>query len=131
MAHESRLSQLDDKSIVDRGQFFLLTYAIFGTIFWLAFVRWDRPRHNARVLFGLIATIAIIPIVAYLGVDPTFQSVINPDIVRAGYWYYGGFMVIHYLLLFYSDVSPPDIQKMFKDGAQQLTEEARRLESPQ
>ena len=72
---EGDILTLED--IVGRGQIYLLAYGIFGTVFWLAFLKSDRPRHGARALLGAIATIAVLPIIGFIGVDPTFSTVLN------------------------------------------------------
>lgn len=110
--------QLDE--LFSRGQIYLLAYAIFGTIFWLSFVRWDRPRHDARIFLGVIAFFLVVPIIGFIGVDPTFSTVINDNVVRWGYWFYFAFLIIHYLLIFYSDILPPDPQEIFERGTREL-----------
>lgn len=96
------------EELFGRGQIYLIGYGIFGTIFWLAFLKGDRPRHGARALLGAIATLAIIPIVGFLGVDATFSTILNPQIVGLGYWFYAVLLLINYLLLFYMNIAPPE-----------------------
>lgn len=117
--------QLDE--LFSRGQIYLLAYAIFGTIFWLSFVRWDRPRHDARIFLGVIAFFLVVPIIGFIGVDPTFSTVINSKVVELGYWFYFAFLCIYYLLIFYSDISPPDPQDIFKRGTRQLDQKYDRF----
>lgn len=96
------------EDIFGRGQLYLLAYGVFGTVFWLAFLKSDRPRHGARALVGGVATILILPVIGFLGVDPTFSTVLNGSIVKAGYWLYSGLLVFNYLLLFYMHIEPPE-----------------------
>ncbi len=102
---DGSFSSLDD--IVGRGQVYLLGYGIFGTIFWLAFLKGDRPRHGARAFLGAVATLSMIPIVGFLGVDATFSTILNTQIVAFGFWFYSGLLIIYYLLLFYMNITPP------------------------
>jgi hypothetical protein len=95
-------------NLVGRGQLYLLSYGLFGTLFWLAFIKNDYPRHGARVFLGAFATLTIFPAIGYIGVDPTFSTVTNRSIVTAGYWIYAGLLVINYLLLFYMHIEPPE-----------------------
>jgi hypothetical protein len=88
-------------AIVGRGQLYLLSYALYGTVFWLAFMKSDRPRHGARAFLGIVSTLIMIPVIGFLGVDPTFSTVLNENIVYLSYWFYGILLVINYLLLFY------------------------------
>jgi hypothetical protein len=117
--------QLDD--LFSKGQIYLLAYALFGTVFWLAFVRWDRPRHDARILLGVFSFFAVVPIIGFIGVDPTFSSVVNKDVVSWGYGFYGFFLIIQYLLLFYSDISPPDPQEIFDRETRNLDQKYDRF----
>lgn len=97
--------QMDN--LVGRGQLFLLSYGIFGTVFWLAFMKDERPRHGARAFLGAVATLSVVPMIGYLGVDPTFSTVMNRTIIIYSYWIYGMLILINYLLLFYINVTPP------------------------
>jgi hypothetical protein len=104
---ESRtVPTLDD--LLGRGQLYLLSYGIFGAIFWLAFLRPDKPRHGARALLGALATLAIMPVIGFIGVDPTFSTVLNKDVVTFSYWTYGVLLFMNYLLIFYMDIPPPE-----------------------
>lgn len=114
------LSAVGDVSMFEKGQMYLLAYSLFGTIIWLSFVRWDRPRHGARMFFGVIAIIVIIPVITFIGFDPTFSSIVNDRIIEAGYWIFAFFLVINYLLLFYSDISPPDATDTIHKGSEAL-----------
>lgn len=119
------VSALD--SLFGRGQMYLMAYALFGTIFWLAFLRPDRDRHNARVVLGLVATICMFPIVGFIGIDPTFSTVANPEIVTIGYYFYAGFAVIYYLLLFYMEIQPPSPADIFESETADLLNEYGKL----
>lgn len=94
-------------SLFSRGQIFLLAYGVFGAVFWLAFVRSDRPRHGARIFLGFISTILIFPIIGYIGVDPTFSTIVNNTAIKFGFFLYASLLVINYLLLFYMHIEPP------------------------
>ena len=100
--------------IVGRGQAFLLSYALYGVIFWLAFGRNDAERHGARIFLGLLATLLIFPVVGLLGVDPTFSNILNPRIVSVSYWLYGCLLFLNYLLLFYMKIEPPEPKEVYK-----------------
>lgn len=95
------------EEIVGRGQIFLLCYAIYGVIFWLAFGRGDVERHGARIFLGVIATVITLPVVGLLGIDPTFSNILNPTLIIISYWLYGLLLLLNYLLLFYLNVEPP------------------------
>ncbi|MCK0099255.1 hypothetical protein MWU38_07665 [Qipengyuania sp. S6317L1] len=114
-----------------RGQIYLLAYALFGTILWLAILRGDRPRHAARAYLGMAAILLVLPIVGFIGVDPTFSTIVNDDVVSWGYWFYGAFLLIHYLLLFYMEIAPPDLQDTFKQGTKSLDDEYNRFKNGQ
>lgn len=111
-----------------RGQLYLLAYGVFGTVFWLAFVRWDQPRHGVRVFLGSVATILVLPIVGFLGVDPTFSSVANQTTVIWGYYFYASILLINYLLLFYMDKQPPTVRDILKRGSTQLADDYHSME---
>lgn len=114
-------------SLFGRGQMYLLAYALFGTIFWLAFLRPDKTRHDARAILGLIATLCMLPVVGFVGIDPTFSTIANPFIVKAGYFFYFGFAIIYYLLLFYMEIPAPDPDEIFKNETNILIEEYGKL----
>jgi len=115
----------DPSQLVGRGQIYLLSYGIFGTIFWLAFVKGDRPRHGARVFFGTIGTFAVFPIVGFLGVDPTFSTILNSRIVGWSYVFYALFLWINYLLLFYMNITPPNPAEVFSREADKMQSDWR------
>lgn len=102
------------------GQAYLLGYALFGTVFWLAFVKGDRPRHNARIFLGVIATFMMFPIFGFSAVDPTFSTIINPESVRYSFYFYFTLLVINYLLIFYLHVDPPEPAGIFKREADDM-----------
>jgi hypothetical protein len=112
-----------------RGQLYLLAYGIFGTVFWLAFIRWDQPRHGVRAFLGCVATLMMLPIVGFIGVDPTFSTVANRQTVMWGYYFYAGMLLINYLLLFYMDKQPPAVRDILRRGSDQLSDEYRSLEA--
>lgn len=105
---------------VDRGQLYLLSYGIFGPIVWLAFIRPDVARHNARAILGLIAIVVVFPVVGFLGVDPSFSTIQNKDFVKASYWFYGGFLVLNYLLIFYCTIEPPTAEDTLTRGSKDM-----------
>lgn len=111
--------------VVGRGQVFLLSYGLYGTIFWLAFANGDYPRHTARIVLGTLATIAIIPVISVSGVDPTFSTVLNPSVIRASYWLYGSFIVLNYLLLVYMRIEPPEPREVYKREARTMQDQYR------
>ena len=111
-----------------RGQLYLLAYSIFGVIFWLAFVRWDQPRHGVRIFLGSVATLMVLPIVGFIGVDPTFSTIANHDTIAWGYYFYFGMLLLNYLLLFYMDKAPPTVKEIFQRGSNQLAREYHNLE---
>ncbi len=61
------------------------------------------------------------------GFDPTFKSIVNDDINMLGYYTYGLFLTSYYALLFYQELSPPDPEKVFEDGARNMADQAREL----
>ncbi|WP_147158411.1 hypothetical protein [Novosphingobium sediminis] len=99
--------------LVSKGQMYLLAASLFGTVVWLAFARDDRPRHNARIVIGVIALICMFPIAGFIGVDPTFSTVFNPFWVKLSFGFYFLFIAFHYLLLFYCEISPPEPGEIF------------------
>lgn len=108
--------------VVGRGQIFLLCYALYGIIFWLAFGRGDVPRHGARVFLGVIATLLTLPVVGLFGVDPTFSNILNPSLVVASYWLYILLLTLNYLLLFYLNVEPPNPEDVLDREAKRTRE---------
>lgn len=113
-------ADIEFSEVVARGQFFLLAYGIFGSVFWLAFLRNDVPRHDARAFIGLIAVLLVIPVVGFMGVDPTFQKVQNPSVIWWSYLLYAALLVINYLLLFFCRIEPPEPQDTLSKGAQEM-----------
>ena len=111
-----------------RGQLYLLAYGIFGTIFWLAFVRWDQPRHGVRIFLGSVTTLMVLPIIGFIGVDPTFSTVANKATVRWGYYFYVAMLTMNYLLLFFMDKTPPTVKEIFERESSDLADEYHSLE---
>lgn len=115
--------------MLGKGQLFVLTYGVFGTVFWLAFVRSFRTIHGARVALGLISLFLIAPIFLLLSEDPSLTSVVNPIYLKASYWLFILMNVIYYLLIFYTNISPPETQDIFDREASEMRtryEELRR-----
>lgn len=112
-------------SVAGRGQIFLLVYGLYGTIFWLGFANWEYPRHNARFFLGFVGTLVIWPIVAFSGIDPTFSTILNPNLITISYWTYGIFLGLNYLLLFYMKIDPPEPQKVFERGTIAMRDQYR------
>lgn len=108
------------KQAIGGGQLFLFAYSVFGTIIWLAFIKWDKEMHGPRRLFGFIALALTILIVPLLGLDPTLSKAKNQVIVTASYCFYGAFLCIYYLLLFYLEIDPPPADESLKSGSQKL-----------
>lgn len=90
-----------------KGQLFLLSYGLFGSIFWLCFVQSETARHNARVFVGFIATLMMMVVVGYSGFDPTFTNVINKSVIQFSYFFYPLVVFLYYLSIFYSRIDPP------------------------
>lgn len=113
-------------ALLDRGEIFLLIYALYGTLFYLAFIHVGKPANGPKKIFGLAVSLAIIPIVLMSGFDPTFKSIVNKQINDAGYFAYVGFLLTYYMLLFYQELSPPDPGGVLNAGAQNMAREASR-----
>lgn len=113
--------------IVGRGQLYLLAYGIFGTVFWLAFLKSDRPRHGARAFLGGIATLLIIPVIGFFGVDPTFSTVLNPSVVHMGYYFYFGLLFLNYLIIFYLSIDPPEPGDIFSRETSEMAQKYKEL----
>jgi hypothetical protein len=110
-----------------KGQMYLMGYALFGTIFWLAFWSGNKEPHKARRALGTFALLAIAPVVGGFAVDPTFSSVANARIVTWGYYFYAIFAAIYYLLLFYVEIDPPTPNDVFDRETGNLIDEYGRL----
>jgi hypothetical protein len=106
--------------ITGRGQVYLLAYGVFGTVFWLAFLNSSKPRNGARAFLGFVATFIIIPVVGFIGADPSFSTVLNEKIVTYSYWFYGSLLIIYYLILFYSQIEPPEPDNILDRGAEDM-----------
>lgn len=120
-------TSVDLYDIVGRGQLYLLSYGIFGTVFWLAFPNPDKPMHGARALLGTVATLIALPVIGFIGVDPTFSSVLNSKIINLGYWVYGLFLLIYYLILFYTDIVPPEPNTVLEREANDMRKKYEEL----
>jgi hypothetical protein len=70
----------------------------------------------------------VLPIVGFLGVDPTFSTVANRQTVVWGYYFYASMLLINYLLLFYMDKQPPTVRDILRRGSDQLADDYRTLE---
>lgn len=114
-------------SLFGRGQMYLMAYALFGTVFWLAFLNPQKDRHNARAFLGFCATILMLPVIGFLGVDPTFSTLANPEIVKLGYYLYLAFALIYYLLIFYTEIQPPSPNDVFERETDTLIDDYGRL----
>ncbi len=114
-------------SLFGRGQMYLMAYALFGTVFWLAFLNPQKDRHNARVFLGFFATILMLPVIGFLGVDPTFSTLANPEIVKKGYYFYFAFASIYYLLIFYTEIQPPSPIDVLKRETETLIDDYGKL----
>lgn len=93
--------------LVGRGQLYLLSYGVFASVFWLAFLKDGKHSQGARGFLGAIGMIAMLPVVGSMGVDPTFSKVLNPNLVYLSIAFYFVFLVLNYLLLFYQNIDPP------------------------
>ena len=113
--------------LLARGQVYLLAFSLFGTIVWLAFVRNDQPRHNARIFIGILALFLMLPIFGFIGVDPTFSTIFNPYITKLSFVFYGIFILFHYLLLFYCGIEPPEPRDVFSRDASTMADKYRAL----
>ncbi|WP_421565248.1 hypothetical protein [Ochrobactrum sp. EDr1-4] len=91
-----------------RGQLFLLAYSLFGTVFWLTIVQWDNKRHGPRITIGVIMVIIVWPLVGYMGFDPAFNNLLNPNFITLSYVYYSFVIFIYYLSLFFSKIDAPE-----------------------
>jgi hypothetical protein len=100
-------------SFFERGQLYLLAYALSGSIVWLAFLKPDKPRHGARAFLGLIGLLVLLPVIALIGVDPTFSTILNRDIIWWSYATYITLLIIRYLLTFYMNIEPPAPSEVF------------------
>lgn len=105
---------------LSKGQLYLLAVGVYGTVFWLAFLRNDKPRHDARVLIGALASLATFPLIGFIGVDPSFSTVLSPVVVKASYFLYGALLISHYLLLFFVNIEPPPPKEVFSREADQI-----------
>lgn len=117
------------EELFGRGQMYLMAYGLFGTIFWLAYLNPIKERHNARAFLGFIATLLIMPVVGFLGLDPTFSSVANAEVVWLGYYSYGAFAIIYYLLIFFSEIEPPSPSDVLASETDDLIASYGRLSS--
>ena len=107
-------------TLLNRGQLYLLTYGLFGPILWLAFIKPDVARHNARAILGLIALFAIFPVVGFLGIDPSFSTIQNERIVSYSYLFYAAFLFLNYLLVFYCTIEPPTAEETLNKGSRSM-----------
>lgn len=114
------------KQAIGGGQLYLYAYALFGTVIWLSFMRWDKPMNGPRRFLGFVSVIIALLIVAMLGVDPTISNAKNAVIIMSSYWVYGGFIVIHYLLLFFVNIDPPDAGEAIAAGSATLIKRYKR-----
>lgn len=110
-----------------KGQIYLMAFALYGTIFWLAIVRGDRPRHGFRILIGTLATLMIFPIVGFFGPDPTFSETMNNSAVWRSYYYYAGYAFLYYLAIFYLEIEPPSPEDVLKAEGSQIQQKYRKL----
>lgn len=102
------------------GQLYLYAYGLFGAIFWLAFIKWDKAVHGPRRVLGFVTILVALLIVGMLGLDPTISNAKNELILKGSYWTYLSFLFIYYLLLFYHEIDPPTAENSLKKGAQDL-----------
>ncbi|KQY50500.1 hypothetical protein [Lysobacter sp. Root494] len=119
------------KGAIGNGQLFLYAYGLIGTIFWLAFFKWNSPMHGPRRLLGFVTLLASLVIVGMLGLDPTISNAKNKAIVLSSYWTYGAFLFINYLLLFYLEIEPPPPDESLKSGSRKLKLAYRKMEEGQ
>ena len=115
--------------IVGRGQLYLLSYGLFGTVFWLAFLKDGKHSQGARGFLGLFGTFAMLPIVGFMGVDPTFSHVLNPFLVSLSVTLYAVFIVLNYLLLFYQNISPPTPTETFDREKSEMATQYREFQA--
>lgn len=126
-AQSTNQNDVTISDLVARGQVYLLASSLFGTIVWLAFVRGDRPRHNARIFIGTLALFLMFPIFGFIGVDPTFSTVYNPYITKLSFLFYIVFIVFHYMRLFYCEIDPPEPREVLKRGVNDMADKYRAL----
>lgn len=121
-----KISQTNDTiadSVFKKGQIFLLSYGIFGAVFYLAFIKGDS--HSAKKALGFLSILIVIPIVMFAGFNPSFTTVINAEIIAMGYKMFGAILIIYYLLLLFSDIRPPGPEETLKREGEKMAQDAR------
>lgn len=114
--------------LVGRGQLYLLSYGVFASVVWLAFLKEGKHSQGARGFLGFLALLAMLPVVGFMGVDPTFSKVLNPTLVSFSFGLYGIFLILNYLLLFYQNIEPPTPADVIDREASDMAERYRRME---
>lgn len=120
MSHAAEGSVVGINDLISKGQLYLLAYSVFGTILWLAFAKSDKPRHGARIFLGIFGVFLMLPVIGLLGVDPTFSANLSSFSITLSYWMYGIFIFVHYLLLFYMEIPPPQPRDILNREAQEM-----------
>lgn len=114
-------------SFFERGQLYLLAYALAGSIVWLGFLRPDKPRHNARAFLGFLGLVVLLPVIGFIGVDPSFSTILNPRVIGLSYIVYATLLVIRYLLTFYINIEPPAPADVFEREREKMADRYRGL----
>lgn len=115
------------RGAIGGGQLFLYAYALLGTIFWLAFMKFDRPMNAPRRAIGFLTFITALFIVSMLGLDPTISNAKNHFILESSYWTYSAFLIAHYLLLFFVEIDPPPVNESIASSTQELMGKYERM----
>ncbi len=114
---------------LDGGDLYFLGYAIFGTLFWLSFIRWDNEVHAARKLFGTASLMMVLLLVGFMGIDPELNGITLAPVKGMGIYFYISMNLIYYLLLFiqiYALLRHPTFSRMGLQEWQLLTASSNR-----
>lgn len=111
------------------GQLFLYAFSLLGTLLWLAIFNWTIPRRPLRWILGLCVVIVGFALVGLGGIDPSFSTIQNVEIVGLSKWCYGLFTLIYFLLLLAAKEPPPKAGATFASDAGKMAEKLKGLEA--
>lgn len=113
--------------LFSKGQLYLLVAGMFGSVFWLAFVKSECPKNNVRTGLGVVAFVLMVPVFGIIAYDPTSSSLANENLIYFSYWHYACFLLLYYLLVFYSRLEPRDPRDVLNDGKISIKERYERM----
>ena len=102
------------------GQLYLYTFAVFGTVFWLAVVDWRYSYTKWRILFMVATFVLGLYLSSLANFDPTFSKFTEGWVVESGYWLFLAAAALYWALLVFRKAEPETPGDVYTREAQKM-----------